>query len=234
MATAAFRIGHRLYSCLALIDGAFALDALHRRGGTLVHLLATEVKEGQDLGLHGAALVEQALVMRRPEVGNEHRLRAYLLELSDLTTIDVRPPSLEAFRVLGLEFLFAFFEAAAATLPPARPPEPIPIQAPVAAMAHHPAEALAAASGALPPRLRLAMRWGFGLSSGSGMQILVCWKSRTPRELRRSDSNRSAGIYAQWLMNSIRAGRLEEIRQVISDWDIRSWADLTQTIAAKR
>ncbi len=225
LAAACFRIGRSLYAAVARVESGFARDAHGRAGGVLAHLLAVPVTDGRDVALHAAALVTEALRPARPEVPNDQRLAAYLAAIGDLGPVDLRPPSLAAMRVIGDAGMRPFLRLAAAA---SRRPRP---QTPELALSVPPGrqlpEILAAVTGALPPRLRLALRWGCGLRPGAHLHLLG---QRPPTVPAASPRANAGDVYWEWLHARLERGERQPLCQLLSSWEIRSWDDLLEEI----
>lgn len=222
LATAAFRVGEQLYACLARVEADFGTDAYGRQGAQLHHLLALPVEEGRDVGLHAAALVDLAQQLQRPP--GEEPLAAYLEQLVWLPEVEVPPPHLAGLRGFVNSALPPFLRLAAAAASQTSPAAPVP------SLALHPppgrclAEVLAMLSGALPPRLRLALRWGAGVE-GQGVHVLGTITQATP-----APAHPAADDYADWLRERLEASRFAPVQAVLASWQLRSWNDLLDAI----
>ena len=224
-AASGFRIGRSLYAAVARVSGGFARDTHGRAGGVLTHLLAVPVAEEHDIALHASALVAEALRLKWPEVPDHRRLASYLAAIQDRRIDELRPPSLAALRVIDADGLRHFLRLAAAAPVVGRPQTPeVTLDIPAGRQLP---EVLAALSGALPPRLRLALRWGCGLRPGAHLHLL----GRLHPAPAAASSRANAGdMYWQWLRARLERDERRTLCQLLSSWEIQSWDDLLDEI----
>ncbi len=224
---ACFRVGAALYACLAWVDGAFARDVHGRGGGVLTDILVTPIAEDSDIGLHAAALLAEALRLPRPDAPDHERLAAYLEALEPHSEVTVHPPSIEAFCVLGEAIIRPFLHIASAALSPVGPLRHGSEMALRAPSGRRLPEVLAAASGALPPRLRLHFRWSCGLRPTDSVHLIGRPSSA---DVSSKPLEPAGDRYYEWLSERLVGNYREALCQVLSDWDIRAWSDLLQVI----
>lgn len=253
-AAAGLRLDGRLHSCLARVDGRFGRDAFGRPEGRLVHLLACEVDEEHDSRLHVASLAALALAVEglaaeelaADELADEEpagvgadSFARYRARLDRLPRVEWASPNLQALRVLGPQLLEPFLTAVARVLggptldvpAPDGPPSaatPVELRLP-ATLPRRVPEVLAALTGALPPRLRLAVRWGWNLQPCKSVNLTVTTLSPgSGAETQSPGSGAEAPpAYARVLWHRLRAGDDEAVRVVVENWQVRSWNQLS-------
>lgn len=211
-----FRLGRIIHACLVRVDGGFARDEHGRGGGVLVHALLLPLEEGRPCGDFGLALVQAAAAFRRPAVADTDKLEAYLVQCR--AKMELAVPSLDVGALLGLDggVLARFFDLVA------RKPQGVEVPFAVDAESRL-AELLALAGGLLPPRLRLACRWGVGLRAATSLSFLA----RAAGAKASLPADGAAGdAYLRWLRQHLEAGREAEVMTRLESWHIRSWDGL--------
>ena len=214
-AAGCFRLGRIVHACLARIDGDFARDEHGRGGGVLAHALLTPLDESQSPRDFGRALLRIGSEFRRPEVPDTDKLEAYLEQCQSRLEIAVPAVDVEAILELDDRFLSRFLDLAA--------DRPQGVEAAFRTGSNTAlVDRLTLAGGLLPPRLRLACRWGVGLRSAAGLSFLA----RMAGEGAAPAPPRGYGIaYLRWLRGSSFPG---QVQTMIDDWDIRNWQGLMQ------
>jgi hypothetical protein len=93
---------------------------------------------------------------------------------------------------------------------------------------------VAAASRALPPRLRLALRWSVAARPLPDDRLRVTLAPATPAAPPPPPSALAgpAAAYADWLRERLAAGDGAALAAVAGDWQIRSWRHLAERLGA--
>lgn len=94
------------------------------------------------------------------------------------------------------------------------------------------AVALAAACRALPPRLRLALRWSVAARPLPDDRLRVTLAAATPSAPSPLALAGAAAGYAEWLRDRLAAGDGAAVAAVAGDWQIRSWRHLAERLGA--
>jgi len=218
-ATKCFRIADKPHVCLAVTFAEFARDTHGRSGGSLTHVLATPVNEGSDNGLHLVALMDKADALQCPQVEDAQRLAIYLEKYTHESTVTVAPPSIADLQRLGKENLKKLLLVADALLAGSVFRNAIPLDV------EEPARALAYGAGALPPRLRLAFSWSSGILVPEQPNFIA---TTTGEKLTIRHQN--AEKYFEWLWDQLSSGDSALLKQLWTEWDIRSWDALIRRI----
>jgi hypothetical protein len=98
------------------------------------------------------------------------------------------------------------------------------------------ARSVAAASRALPPRLRLALRWSVAARplADDRLRIALAPPVAPPPSVAPPPPALagSAAAYADWLRERLAAGDGAALAAVAGDWQIRSWRHLAERLGA--
>jgi hypothetical protein len=216
-ATKCFRITDKPHVCLAVTLAEFARDTHGRTGGSLTHVLATPVNEGNDNGHHIVALMDKADALQCPQVEDAQRLGIYLEKYTQDSTVTVAPPSIAELQRLGTENLKKLLLVALAGTV---------FRNAITLEVDEPARALAYGAGALPPRLRLAFSWGCGILV-PGLPNFI---STTTAGEKLTMRHQNAEKYFEWLWHQLNSGDSALLDQLWSEWDIKSWDALIRRI----
>lgn len=217
-AAGCFRIARTVHACLARVDGDFARDEHGRAGGVLAHALLTPLDERAGPGDFSRALLLAAGEFRRPDVPDVEKLEAYLEQCQARLEVGVPPVDVGAILELDAGFLSRFLDLAAE--------RPRGIEAAFEAGSESElAGKLAAAAGLLPPRLRLACRWGVGLRAASGLSFLARVAGDGDGDGAVPPARGHGSAYLRWLRGRLRSGG---VRDLIDDWEIRNWQGLVR------
>jgi|GEM_PF-4712124 len=212
---ASFRVGSALHAAVAVVRPGWDRDVYGRAGAVLVQAALTPVSEETDDGasVHSIPLVELlAAITPDPRDGVEACLRA--CEAVPEWNGGV-PTPLAIVPTLDRAHLAEFLRAA--------------VRCDIAWSAAAGAEqaaagALARAGAALPPRLRLGLRWSVGLADAGPTAEAGIGTSAPPAPPG------AAELYRSWLERALRAEADAELAAVLHDWSIRSWTQLVNRV----
>jgi hypothetical protein len=248
-AGAAFRLGGALHLAVARVDGAFRPDEHGRGRGHLAHALVAPAGEDDPDRDLAAELVAAAERLTRP-AGESGDLETLVRGCASLADVECRSldrwwrsaAAMISVPREGLTWLDAAVLAASADdaagavevpWPGAAPTAGGPTAAPPASTA---AVALAAACRALPPRLRLALRWSVAARPlpDDRLRIALAPPAAPPPSAAPPPPALPgpAAAYAEWLRDRLAAGDGAALAAVAGDWRIRSWRHLVERLGA--
>jgi hypothetical protein len=217
----AFRLAGTIHACLVAVDGAFGPDRHGRGRGHLAHLVAVPGTEGS---LEVPYLPDLWKVLRglaRPEgeAGDLDNLTRRAAAVEEVETDDGRA-RLADLACLDATFLGVFLQASAGAGPGEVVSFPVPAGRDLD-------DLLLRAGGALPPRLRLGVRWVLHLVEGTEAGFVV----REASAGRLADVEPRVAGYRDWLCRTLEVGDTVSIRRVTGDWEIRSWDHLMERVS---
>jgi hypothetical protein len=218
-ATKCFKIANQQHVCLAVTLAGFARDTHGRPGGSLTHVLATPVNEGNDSGLHIVALMDKADALQYPQVEDAQRLAVYLEKYTQDSTITVAPPCITDLQTLGMETLKRLLIVAYATFSGHVIRTSIPLD--------EPARALAYGVGALPPRLRLAFSWSYKTLVPEQPNFISAAELNESFTLRHQEAEECF----RWIWHALESGNSVLFEPLWQDWDIRSWENFGEYLS---
>jgi hypothetical protein len=242
-AGAAFRLGGALHLAVARVDGAFRPDEHGRGRGHLAHAIVAAAGEGEPDRDLAAVLVEAAERLARPagESGDVETMVAGCasLEAVECRTTDRwwRQAAAVAARSGTPSGDAAWLETAVLGASAGESGGALEVLWPsAAAPATAVARSVAAASRALPPRLRLALRWsvaGWPLADDR-LRIALAPPAAPPPSAAPPPPAlaRPAAAYAEWLRDRLAAGDGAALAAVAGDWRIPSWRHLVERLGA--
>jgi hypothetical protein len=89
------------------------------------------------------------------------------------------------------------------------------------------ADLLMRVGGALPPRLRLGVRWILRLTEGTEVSFVV----RVASTAQRPDLEPRVERYRAWIQYALDAASTSSLRRITGDWEIRSWDHLMESLS---
>lgn len=218
-----FRIAGTLHACLARLDDRFRRDEHGRGGGAFTHALFAPLDESRPAGAWGPALLAASRTFLDGG-GEEGALDDYLDRCRRTSTIDW-PDALDpdVWEAVDQELLQRFCELAergGSRGDEALVPAPCHGDLP---------RALLDAGALVPPRLRLACRWGVGLQPGADLTFVA---RPVPGGIAATGvAAGAAARYCDWLERQQRLGRWDRVAEAAGHWHLRSWDDLLRWTA---
>lgn len=211
-----FRVAGVRCAALAVVDPSFAVDESERGGGRLAHALVVPLEEGKPIGHFGRALYETAL--RFLEEGRSSRSLVTYLEgcrlVDEVDIPQIRPDELDRLFDL-MPVVQALVDAGndvaqEVSLPGFTDEEALP-------------EKILEASAALPPCLRLALRWRVGLQAG-GEGFAVRPGAAGTAQTGRFGAGQ---VYTDDLWRRLQEKRADELAGIVNrNWEIKEWKPL--------
>lgn len=220
-------IGRRRHVVLAMpLDDAGTDHA--GRPAVAVHVLATEVADG-DPAHHAPALLALARDCRARRSADVGIIETVRTTAAQVTEVEVDAPSVAALSRVDPELVRLFLRAARAAS--ARGEGCARLDVGVRP-GHSPAETLALLTGLLPPRLRLATPWAAGAWSPD-VRVAALDEAMGGME-DAPEASDEADAYAAWLDATRRPEHEHDWRELLQDWEVRSWGELVRWTARRQ
>jgi hypothetical protein len=215
----AFRLDGVLHVAVARAAGSPAGDEHGRPGTLLAHAVVAPAGEGgPDRALLPALVAGLAEVAGPPREGGE--LAGLLGRCGGAR--ELAPPPAAAAALAGVDPRLLAALLAASHDPDRRVEVPLGDDPPAAG-----ARRVAAAAGALPPRLRLALQWSVAARPLPATALaLLAGAGPAPPPARGP-----AADYQGWLGARLAAGDQGAVAAVTGDWEVRSWRQLAARAA---